>query len=235
MAYQLNNGPLSHTDYIGPKKAQGFSPYDDNGGTSVAIAGPDFCVVASDTRLGTGYSIYTREQSKLFRLTNKTVLASSGCWCDTLSLTRLLEARLTMYYHEHNKHMSSPAVAQMLSTMMYNKRFFPYYVSNILAGLDTEGKGAVYSYDPIGHYARSAYRASGNSGHLLQSLLDNQLGFHNMEGVTRTPPTVEKAVNLIKDAFISAAERETGTGDSVIINIITKDGIKEESFPLRKD
>ncbi|KAG8293304.1 Proteasome subunit beta type-1 [Homalodisca vitripennis] len=62
--------------------------------TTVAIAGPDFCVIASDTRLGTGYSILTREQPKLFRLSSTTVLGSSGCWCDTLSLSRLLEARL---------------------------------------------------------------------------------------------------------------------------------------------
>lgn len=80
-----------------------------------------------------------------------------------------------MYVHEHNKTMPTQAVAQMLSIVMYNKRFFPYYVSNILAGLDSEGKGAVYSYDPVGHYARSDFRASGNSGSLLQSLLDNQV------------------------------------------------------------
>lgn len=82
-----------------------------------------------------------------------------------------------MYLHDHNKSMPTPAVAQMLSTMMYNKRFFPYYVSNILAGLDNEGKGAVYSYDPIGHFARSDFRATGSSGALLQSLLDNQVSF----------------------------------------------------------
>lgn len=80
-----------------------------------------------------------------------------------------------MYIHEHNKTMPTQAVAQMLSIVMYNKRFFPYYVSNVLAGLDAEGKGAVYSYDPIGHFARSDFRAVGNSGSLLQSLLDNQV------------------------------------------------------------
>ncbi len=40
--------------------------------------------------------------------------------------------------HTHNKEMGTKAVAQMTATMLYHKRFFPYYVSNILAGLDEE-------------------------------------------------------------------------------------------------
>ena len=62
--------------------------------------------------------------------------------------------RMKSYRYTHNKSMATPAVAQMMSTMLYNKRFFPYYISNILAGLDKEGKGVVYSYDPVGHSER---------------------------------------------------------------------------------
>lgn len=60
----------------------------------VALAGDDFCVIAADTRLSTGFSIYTREQDKLFPLSDTTILGCSGCWCDTLTLTRLLSARM---------------------------------------------------------------------------------------------------------------------------------------------
>ncbi len=42
------------------------------------------------------------------------------------------------YRHTHNKEMGTKAVAQMTATMLYHKRFFPYYVSNILAGLDED-------------------------------------------------------------------------------------------------
>jgi len=82
---------------------------------------------------------------------------------------------LQMYKHEHQKEMSTPAAAQMLSIMLYHKRFFPYYVSNILAGLDENGKGCIYSYDPIGHCEKTTYRAGGSAGALLQPLLDNQV------------------------------------------------------------
>ncbi len=70
---------------------------------------------------------------------------------------------------------------------------------------------------------------------MLLSLLDNQIGQKNIEGAVKTPITREKALMVIKDAFISAAERDTSTGDGIIINIITKNGIESEIFALRKD
>ncbi|KAF6201399.1 hypothetical protein GE061_005847 [Apolygus lucorum] len=212
-----------------------WSPYSENGGSLVAIAGEDFAIVASDTRLSSGYQIYTRNQSKLFKLSDKTVLASAGCWCDTLSLTKLVATRMKMYMYEHNKNMSTTSVAQMLSILMYYKRFFPYYTNNILVGLDQEGKGVVYNYDPIGHTEVSKFMAAGSAGHLLQPLLDNQLGQKNMESVAPQTYSLEKALNVIKDSFISATERDIYTGDSIHLMIITKDGIKEDNFKLRKD
>lgn len=56
-----------------------------------------------------------------------------------------------------------------------------------------------------------------------------------MEGVQHVPLTQEKAVQLVKDVFISAAERDVYTGDALRVCIITKEGIQEQTIPLRKD
>jgi 20S proteasome subunit beta 6 len=224
------------SDYNNGATERRFSPYSDNGGSTVAIAGEDFCVIASDTRLsGHGYAILSREQPKLFKLSDNTVLGSTGCWCDILTFVKVADMRLKTYRHTHGKTMSTPAVAQMTATMLYGKRFFPYYISNILAGLDTEGRGVVYSYDPVGHSERTTYRAAGSAVSLLQPLLDNQVGKKNMEGADKTPISLETAMSIIHDVFISAAEREIHTGDGIVFNIITKDGVKVESLPLRRD
>lgn len=42
--------------------------YDDNGGTALAVAGADYCIVAASTRMSTGYSIMTRRSSKILAL-----------------------------------------------------------------------------------------------------------------------------------------------------------------------
>lgn len=56
-----------------------------------------------------------------------------------------------------------------------------------------------------------------------------------MHGTEKIPVTKEKAVALVKDVFISAAERDIYTGDSIQLHVITKSGVETESFQLRKD
>lgn len=163
------------------------------------------------------------------------ILGSGGCWCDVQKFAVLLKARMQMYEYEHLRPMSTTAAAQLISIMMYNKRFFPYYVANVLAGLDENGEGIVYSYDPIGHAERSKYKAAGSAGAFLQPVLDNQIGNKNLTAASAQKMTIERAVAIASDAFISAAERDIYTGDSVRINILTKNGVEVRELPLRRD
>lgn len=213
----------------------GFNPYTFNGGTILAVAGPDFAIAASDSRLCEGFMIHTRNCPKVYRLTDKTVLLSTGFHGDVLTLTKIVNARLLMYKHEHNTEMSTSAIAAMLSTMLYYRRFFPYYVYNIVVGLDDEGKGCIYSYDPVGSYERNEYHAAGSAAAILQPLLDNQVGYKNQEGVAKLPLTLDKAKMLVKDVFISAAERDIQTGDGLKMVIVTKDSLVDDFMELRKD
>lgn len=58
------------------------------------------------------------------------------------------------------------------------------------------GKGAVFSYDPIGCLERVKYQSSGHGECLLQPFLDKQLG-----GVDRALPSVDQAISILKDGF----------------------------------
>ncbi|KAJ3681245.1 hypothetical protein LUZ60_015734 [Juncus effusus] len=213
--------------------------YENNGGTCVAIAGQDYCVMAADTRLSNGYSILTRDYSKICSLADKCVLASSGCQADIRALHKNLSARQQMYQHQHNKQMSCPEMAQLLSNTLYYKRFFPYYAFNLLGGLDNEGKGCVYGYDAVGSYERLGYGAQGSGSTLIMPVLDNQLKSPSplllpaRDAVT--PLSETEAVDLVKDVFASATERDIYTGDKLEIMVINASGIRREYLELRKD
>jgi 20S proteasome subunit beta 6 len=122
----------------------------------------------------------------------------------------------------------------MMATMLYHKRFFPYYVHNIIGGIDSNGKGAAFSFDPVGSYERESCRAGGSAASLIQPFLDNQIKFKNLSYPLVALPR-EKVIQVIKDAFTSATERDIYTGDGLQIMTITKEGVKEERYPLKRD
>lgn len=210
-----------------------WSPYVDNGGTVMAVAGSDYAVIVADTRTSIGYRIHTRNHSKVTQLTDQCCIASAGMQSECVSLHKMLKARIVMYEHHNRKQPSVVAIAQMLSTILYHKRFFPIYAFNLLAGVDHEGKGAVFSYDAIGSYERSPYSTSGSGSSLTLSVLDNQLLRQNQ---TKPNPELKKGevVDLCKDILSSVGERDIHTGDYAEIFVIdTK--ITKEKFDLKKD
>jgi 20S proteasome subunit beta 6 len=215
-------------------KQQPFYPYVDNGGTVMAVAGSDYVVVAGDTRLSTGYSIHTRYAPKIVQLTDKCVLATSGMQADIKTLHKLLQARVKIYEHLHRKTISVSALAQMISNALYYKRFFPYYTFNILAGIDESGQGVVYGYDAVGSMERVAYCTAGTGTELIQPLFDSQVAGKN-QNRPRIVLSEMEAVDIVKDAINSAAERDIYTGDYAEIYVINRHGIRKEECELRHD
>jgi 20S proteasome subunit beta 6 len=229
------------TDPRTPPKPARHPPrsYDDNGGTVVAVAGEGYCVVAASKRLSTGYSILTRDQSKVLRLSDRVLVASAGMQADRVALHKLLASRHVTYAHDHRRPMSANAAAQLLSTTLYHKRFFPFYTFNLCAGLDAEDRGAVYTYDAIGSFERVGYGCQGSGKELVQPVLDAQLAAASPLALPPAPwlanLPLERAIDLVKDAFVSAGERDIYTGDDVEIFVITPAGIAVETLALKRD
>lgn len=191
-------------------------------------------VIAADTRLSAGYSILSRKCEASHALTSQTVIATGGCRTDVQSLHKLLDIRMQQYKDAHKREMHTHSVAQLLSNTLYYRRFFPFYAFNIVGGIDKEGKGAVYTYDAIGSFERVKYASQGAGQKLMIPILDNVVGHKNRmdEKVTYK---IEEVVELVKDVFITAGEREIMVGDSVVIHTITKKGIETITFNLKLD
>jgi len=216
-------------------KQVAFSPYENNGGTVLAVAGKDFCIVASDTRFGLGYSVPTRRVSRVLKLTDKAVIATSGMQADTSTLHKVLKFKLRQYEHQHAKEMTLAAISQMLGNTLYFKRFFPYYTFNVVGGIDEDGEGFAYGYDAIGSFERVKVVCSGTGQSMIQPVIDNQVDYKQQLGAVKMDLSLQETVDLVKDCFTSAGERDIYTGDFVEICKITKDGVEIEEFALKKD
>ncbi|KAK4760405.1 hypothetical protein SAY87_005298 [Trapa incisa] len=74
------------------KHRPNWFPYDNNGGSCLAIAGADYCEISVDTRVSTCYNFLTREYSNITKLADKCVMASNGFQADVKALQKLLAA-----------------------------------------------------------------------------------------------------------------------------------------------
>jgi 20S proteasome subunit beta 6 len=240
-----------------PRQVQGhWSPYTDNGGTTAAIAGKDFVIIGGDTRLNDEYNFHTRnDESKLFQLTDKSMLASGGMQADRLQLQQVLKFRIEWFkHHNGGRTPSTEALAQLLSTILYQRRWFPYYTFNVIGGLDEKGQGVCYSYDAVGTTEPLEFGTTGTGSAFIEPLLDCILRRQHQFDIpaeeqargrpafnklfkyrTEAEVTVQQALSMLKSAFQCAAERDVYTGDCVKFWVLTKDGIKIEEQELRKD
>uniref|UniRef100_A0A1I7XGH0 Uncharacterized protein n=1 Tax=Heterorhabditis bacteriophora TaxID=37862 RepID=A0A1I7XGH0_HETBA len=130
------------------------------------------------------------------------ILATSGFYGDVLQLKRVLQSRLHKYRFDYRADMTVDLGAELLSRNLYYKRFFPYYTGAILAGIDENGKGAVFSYDPIGCLERINYSASGSAEPMIIPFLDCQIGHVTLsEDADRPALTIGRATSLIKVSY----------------------------------
>lgn len=221
----------------------------------MGICGADFTILAGDTRSTSGYNINSRHVPKIFKIgasstesdaDARIVLAVVGFAADGNALREKLDTAVKLYRYQHGKPMSLAACAQRLSHILYGKRFFPYYVTAILGGLDEEGKGALYSYDPVGSYEREQCRAAGAASSLIMPFLDNQVNLknqyipgsgqgHALAAQQPNPLPRQEVEAIVTDAFTSATERHIEVGDSLQMLVVTKDGIEEIFKPLKQD
>lgn len=128
------------------------------------------------TRINRSYMILHRDITKIHRLNAKTYILSGGMFADYQQFWKLLDARLSWYRMNHGEELSSTAIASLVSRMLYEKRFFPFYAFNLVVGFDDEDKPVIWNYDAVGSYGKVTYGVNGSSKSFILPFFDNQVG-----------------------------------------------------------
>lgn len=223
-----------------------FEPYVDNGGTILGLACSDFVVLACDNRLSENYLIKSRNISRIIQVSDNIFFAGICCFSDFSALKQLFARHMSQFLWENNHVISIEAFSSYLAILLYSRRTFPFYTFSIAVGIDRNGHGALYNYDAVGSFERVKASCVGKGQQLIQPMLDEiscmdeDDALWDLSGKSEgKSPFLElkedEAVNLVKKAFLAAAEREISIGDGAEIYIISRDKhVKRMTFALPK-
>lgn len=222
------DGKPGHTKVEDGEK---FNPYEDNSGTVVCLRQEDFIVIGGDTRHSSDIVINSREMTKIFQI-GDLFLTGTGFYADSHEVYVKMAYEIRQYEVEGSINIHS--AANLLSKILYSKRFFPYYSYCVLSGFEN-GRPYVYSYDPVGSFESVTCICNGSGRSMIQPLLDSFVDKKNWNNAGQAQLSQEDCVRLITKAFNAAAERDVKTKDNLEVYVIRENEVERKVFPLRRD
>lgn len=114
------------------------------------MTGKNCVAIASDTRFGIQHQTMACDKSKVFRVTTKTFVGFPGLITDGQTLYNKLKYRIKLYQLEEDREMQPKVVSNLLQTLLYEKRFGPFFVEPVVAGLDEKNVPFISAMDLIG-------------------------------------------------------------------------------------
>ncbi|MCL6088826.1 MAG: archaeal proteasome endopeptidase complex subunit beta [Candidatus Marsarchaeota archaeon] len=185
------------------------------GTTTVGLTCTDGVILASDRRATMGYFIASKDVQKVFQIDDKIAMTVAGSVADAQFLVRLLQAECRLYRLKHGRPMTTRNAASLLSNMMFQYKFFPYWVQLIVAGYDE--KAEIYSLDPLGGVTEEKYTSTGSGSPVAYGVIEE--GYKAGGAIKDNAPVAAKAIAM-------AMRRDAATGEYVDVVTVSKSGFK---------
>ncbi|MBN2066641.1 MAG: archaeal proteasome endopeptidase complex subunit beta [Candidatus Thermoplasmatota archaeon] len=189
------------------------------GTTTVGMICKEGVVIATEQRATMGTLIAHKTTKKLYKIDENMALATAGLVGDLQVLARYLNAEANLYRLKRDAQMPVMSAATLMSNIMNQRKFYPYYVQLILGGYDSTGSH-VYSLDAAGGAIPDKYTSAGSGSPYVFGVLEDNYK-ENM--------TIDEGINLAVRAITAAKNRDSASGGMISVATITKDGFKEIS------
>jgi len=205
-----------------------MSIFSYNGGACVVMKGAGCVAIASDLRFGKELQTVTCDFSKAFQMDPHLWMGLTGLATDIQTVQQKMEFRKNMYELTENHKMSPKTYANVLSNMLYERRFGPFFVNPVVAGLDSKtGEPYISSMDVIGCMTEPPDFA-------VAGTCEEQL-FGMCETLWKPNMTPDELFECISQALMNAMDRDASSGWGAVVNIIEKDKITTKQLKTRMD
>ncbi len=186
----------------------------ETGTTTVGLTTEDGVILAADKRASMGRLTASKFAKKIYRLDDNLGLTIAGSVGDAQKIVRMMRSQLKMKKLE-TKELSVKGAGTLLSNILHANKMMPFMNQFVLGGVDEDG-GVLYDLDPAGGLmSHDTFTATGSGSQMAYGVLedDYEKGLDHETGK-------ELAVRAIQ----SAIERDTASGNGIMVAEITEDG-----------
>jgi len=199
-----------------------------NGSALVAMKGKNCVSIASDLRYGVQFQTISMNFQKIFKMGDNLYLGLSGLATDIETVSNLAKFRLNLYELREGRKISPHAFMTMVSNILYGRRFGPYFVEPIIAGLDPKtGEPYVASCDLIGcPMIPDDFVVGGTCGDQLYGMC---------EALWEPDLEPEDLFESTAQALLNSQDRDALAGWGGIVYVIEKDKVTITNLKCRQD
>lgn len=188
------------------------------GTTTCALTCSDGVVLAADTRASAGFFIADRNVMKIQKVDRHLGMTIAGGVADAQNLVDIMRYNANIFRISNRKLMPVKSAARLCSNVLFNQRYFPFYVQIIMAGYDSEEVAQIYNIDLFGSMTTEKFISTGSGSPVAYGYLETEF---------RDNMKVKDGYKIAIHAIAAAIRRNAGTGDGINVVIIDKEGYRE--------
>lgn len=205
-----------------------MNPFNYNGGVCVAMKGKNCVAIASDHRLGAGRVTVGTDFPKVFEMGPALFLGLPGLTTDSLTVVNKLKFRLNLYELRENRKIRPHTFKAMVESMLYERRFGPYYIAPVIAGLDPEtDEPFVTAMDVLGAgEVNEPFAVAGTAEESLLGLC---------EALWEPDLAAEDLFETLSQVILNAVDFDCLAGAGATVHVIEKDKVTTRTIKTRMD
>jgi proteasome beta subunit len=194
---------------------------EHRGTTTVAAVCSDGVILATDTRATMGNYVASKHAKKVYRITDSLAMTIAGGVAVAQRVVDILKVNAQLFDLEKGRPMPVAAAARLVSNVLFSNREvgMPLPLQAIIGGFDESGPH-VFNLDPFGSLTEEKVVSTGSGSPFAYGVLEDRY---------REGSTVKEMISVVVKAVDSAMKRDTASGDSFDVAVITSDGYREMS------
>jgi proteasome beta subunit len=190
------------------------------GTTTCALTCKDGVVLAADTRASAGLFIADRHVMKIQKVDRHLAMTIAGGVADAQNLVDTMRYNANLHRFQAKELLPVKSAARLCSNILFNQRYFPYYVQIIMAGYTKDEGSRIYNIDLFGSLTTEKFISTGSGSPVAYGYLESE--YKDNMGVN-------DAYKIAMHAIAAAIRRNAGTGDNINVVIIDKNGYRDLS------